>query len=792
MAKENKKQPAKSKEEPLTKVPVQTSAVKFQIPQAALYIFVFVFAAGLYYNTLQNLYAIDDTIVVTDNKFTKKGFGGIKDHFTHDMFEGFFGERGAKLVSGGRYRPLSMTSLAVEYEIVRKMRGDKREVIDEKNIIMTDADPYLNPRLSHGINVLLFALTCLLLYYVLQQVIPGKYSIVTPIGKLGVSFFATLLYAAHPLHTEAVANIKGRDEVMCMLFSLLALLAAIKYVKTQNVVHLVWGVLIYFIAMLSKENAITFFAVIPLTFFFFTKAKTKDYIITLSLYILPIAFFLFLRSQYTHAGLKDESPEILNNPFINAISPFGYNYNDFGIKYGTIIYSFLRYYWLMLFPYTLTHDYYFNQVPYLGFDSPLVWLSILLTVGMVVYALMNLKKKSMAAFAILFFFITFSVASNVLFTVGVIMNERFIYMSSLGFCILLAYLFIQSKDYFKISPNIILGAFLVVLSLYSVKTFSRNKDWKDSFTLFRRDAVRSPNSSKIQTSVGGDLTKAAESNIAGLRDSGMIKKFIRDLNSNVSEEYLNSINALPDSSIRYLLLDSSIAHLNEAIRIYPSHSNAWLLLGNAAYKRYHSAQAQLPVYVNGKVAMLNAIQIYENAARFRVGGYYDANFNLGVVYNETNQPFLAKENLLKAYAAKPEQVECRYLLAQVYAKLNQPDSVEYWLHKGEELRKIDAADYYQVGTGFGKTAHNFEKAIEYLNKAVNANPKVELYYEDLGVAYGLSGRFDEAIATSQKLIQLNPKYPAAYANLMVSYRNKGNKAMADQYEAEFQRLTGQK
>jgi len=211
--------------------------------------------------------------------------------------------------------------------------------------------------------------------------------------------------------------------------------------------------------------------------------------------------------------------------------------------------------------------------------------------------------------------------------------------------------------------------------------------------------------------------------------------------------------------------------LNEAIRIYPTHSNAWLLLGNAVYKRTHKPQDVIP--------------IYEKASAYRVGGYYDANFNLGVVYNENNQPLPAKDNLLKAFAVKPEQVECRYLLAQTYAKLNQPDSVEYWLRRGEELRKIDASDYYQVGTGFGKTAHNFEKAIEYLNKAVAINPKVELYYEDLGVAYGLSGRFDEAIATAQRLIQFNPNYPAAYMNLSVSYRNKGNKALADHNLAKY-------
>jgi Flp pilus assembly protein TadD len=151
-------------------------------------------------------------------------------------------------------------------------------------------------------------------------------------------------------------------------------------------------------------------------------------------------------------------------------------------------------------------------------------------------------------------------------------------------------------------------------------------------------------------------------------------------------------------------------------------------------------------------------------------------------------PLQAKESLLKAYDAKPDQVECRFLLAHVYAKLNQPDSVAYWLSRGEEIRPASAADYYQIGTGFGKSAGNFPLAIEYLQKAVAANPKAELYYEDLGVAYGLSGRFDEAIATALKLVEVNPNYPAAYKNLEVSYMNKGNKALAEQYRKKYEEV----
>jgi tetratricopeptide (TPR) repeat protein len=755
-----KKQATTTLQQPkVTQAPSATQASFIQVPAYVPYLIVFLFSFAIYANTIWNKYAIDDTIVVTDNTFTKKGFGGIKDHFTHDMFEGFFGERGAKLVSGGRYRPLSMVTLSIEYEIMRKIRGDKRDVITDKNIIMTDVDPYLNPYLSHFINILLFSLTCVLLYHLMLYILPAVKS---PLGNLGIAFFIAMLYAGHPIHTEAVANIKGRDEVMCMLFSLLALYAAVKYVKTQNIIHLLWGTVIYFTALLSKENAITFFAVIPLTFYFFTKAKTKDYITTIGAYAVVAGIFLALRSAYTQAGITQDSPEILNNPFLLATG---------SQRFATSVLTFLYYFKLLVLPHPLTHDYYFNQIPYVDVSNGMFLLSFVINAALVIYALINFKKKTLPVYGILFYFITFSVVSNIFFTVGVLMNERFIYMSSLGFCTLLAYLIIQ---YVK-QPKAAIAVLVIILSLYSVKTYTRNDDWVDSFSLFRKDVAVSPNSAKIQTSVGGDLTKAASGNITLYRDSGVLKSIFDDLSQgSKSDAELNAIVNLPDSTIVKMLLDSSIYHLSEAVRIYPTHSNAWLLMGNAMYKRDHKAQDVIP--------------IYEKAAQYRVGGYYDAYFNLGVVYNDANNGLKAKDNLLEAYKMKPEVMEIRFLLAQAYAKMNRPDSVEYWLKRGSELKPADAHDYYLIGTSFGKVGNNLPMAIEYLKKATELNPKVELYYEDLGVAYGLNGQFDEAIATAQKLIALNPQYPAAYLNLSVSYLNKGNKALADEWMRKYKEV----
>ena len=79
----------------------------------ALIIFILPFA--LYISTLGFEYVLDDKIVIVDNQYTKKGFAGIKEIFTTESFQGYFGEQ-KNLLEGGRYRPLSIATFAVEYE----------------------------------------------------------------------------------------------------------------------------------------------------------------------------------------------------------------------------------------------------------------------------------------------------------------------------------------------------------------------------------------------------------------------------------------------------------------------------------------------------------------------------------------------------------------------------------------------------------------------------------------------------------------------------------------------------
>ena len=213
-----------------------------------------VFACFIFYgNTLKLNYAFDDMIVITGNQFTKAGFSGIPDIFTTDLFTGFRG-KDKNMVAGGRYRPLSIVTFAVEYQFFGA-----------------------NPMVSHLINIILLFLTGILLYRVFLQLLvlkgippdPRKWYISVP-------FLATLFFIGHPVHTEAVANIKGRDEILSLLLVLVALKLILDYLAKNKLQNIVLAGTSFFLALLSKENAITFLVIIPMTIWFFTKFSFKD------------------------------------------------------------------------------------------------------------------------------------------------------------------------------------------------------------------------------------------------------------------------------------------------------------------------------------------------------------------------------------------------------------------------------------------------------------------------------------------------------------------------------------
>ena len=182
----------------------------------------------LYGKSINYGYILDDEMVITKNAYVLKGIDGIPDIFKHDTFLGYFQSKdNLYLLQGGRYRPLSLASFALETSVFGANK----------------------PAVSHFINILLYALSGFLLFLVI-------YNLNRTAEKKQVYFrfalLASLLWLLHPIHSECVANIKGRDEILATMGSLAALFASLKFADTGRKRCIVLSSLFFFQGLLSK------------------------------------------------------------------------------------------------------------------------------------------------------------------------------------------------------------------------------------------------------------------------------------------------------------------------------------------------------------------------------------------------------------------------------------------------------------------------------------------------------------------------------------------------------------
>ena len=704
------------------------------------FLLLFLFGALLYVNTIGNEYAVDDTLVITQNKFTQKGFDGIKEIFTTDAFEGFFGERGKTLVAGGRYRPLSIATFAIEIGIFGKNK----------------------PAISHLNNALLYGLTIVAIYAVLLLLFPIKNK---ERWWFSIPFLISLVFAAHPIHTEAIANIKGRDEIMGMLFLMLAIYGAIKYMLSNEMKWLAFMTIAYALALLSKENAITFIAIALLTSYVFLQAKKQQYFKLSLMYAIPTLFFLYIRSSFTGAALSKFTTEIMNDPF---------TFSTFSEKFGTLFYTYIIYLKLLILPHPLTHDYYPYQTPKLELSSMIAIFSILINGFLFFYAVYSVwKRKDFVGYGLLFYFITFSIVSQVFFTIGTPMSERFVFIPSLGIIIALV-LFL--KKVFKTKEKIFLYGIYTVAILFSLKTVSRNLNWKNDFTLFTHDVGVSVNSAKLNMATGGALLDSAKNVSDTLERNKMILEAIQHLNT--------AVEIYGDTSIE-----------SEGKTIHIGYANAYNLLGNAYFMLNKDLE--------------KAERSYKIAAYYQPG-HFDAFQNLVVIYNAAEKWNESIPLLKSLILFKPNDAGFYYKLGDAYQHLMKPDSaivfykeailrdpvieaqanyqmgICYAQQKNDiptamiyfnKAEKLDPAFtpqiLYQIGLTYARYRNDLANGIIFLTQAVEIEPENIHYNEDLGVCLAFSHRPSEAIVYFKKCLKIQPSYQNVIGNMFNAYNELG-------------------
>lgn len=203
-----------------------------------LYLLLFVFAFLLYVNTVPNDYNIDDEIVTKGHRLTSKGIKSIPEIVTSHYYQDESGY-------AYEYRPITLASFAIEHQFLGE-----------------------NPHVSHLINVLIYALSGIILFILLQSLLPNR----SEYFHLTVC----LLFLAHPMHTEVVASIKNRDELLALLFALISWIYAVRFSVKANFFALILSVIFFTAAILSKLSIVNLSLLIPLSVVIFNKPKLAN------------------------------------------------------------------------------------------------------------------------------------------------------------------------------------------------------------------------------------------------------------------------------------------------------------------------------------------------------------------------------------------------------------------------------------------------------------------------------------------------------------------------------------
>ena len=168
--------------------------------KASLKKYLIILAASfvVYGNTISHDFVLDDDVVFRYNRYVQSGLKGVPDILSHGFLHGFNARNDQS------YRPVVLVVFAVEHALFGN-----------------------NPNALHFLNIMYYGLLCCLLYYLLNLLMPQK--------NEWLLLFIVLLYLTHPIHTEVVANIKGRDEILHAIFLVLSLIYSLNYINSKLV-----------------------------------------------------------------------------------------------------------------------------------------------------------------------------------------------------------------------------------------------------------------------------------------------------------------------------------------------------------------------------------------------------------------------------------------------------------------------------------------------------------------------------------------------------------------------------
>jgi protein O-mannosyl-transferase len=424
-----------------------------------------------------------------------------------------------------------------------------------------------HPAGYHWINLLLHLGNVLLVYALARRLLKTFWPPV----------FVAALWAVHPVLTESVTNIIGRVDLLAAMAVLSGLLFYLKSTEAEGARRWMWlGALmaVTFAGVFSKESAVVILGVIVLYELVWWKERKN--LRGLLLGCAAVAPSLLVMWYARSAAIGSTGPAdfpFVDNPLVAA---------DFWTARLTALKVLARYLGLLVWPANLSADYSYAEIP-LAHGAASDWIAWI-AVAAVITAAIVLQRNRVVVFVAGFAALALLPTANLLFPIGTIMAERFLYLPAIAIAIC-AVIALYARP--KVAP----AALCLVIAVFAIRTWVRNADWHDDLSLASATVRTAPSSYKGHASLAAVLYQS----------HGDIDSVIAE-----SQKALAPLEPLPD-------LENYAPPFEQAGTFYLAKGDS-MLTNDAAGRMVAPAQAQ-QAYQRARAVLQHCRRIVEAYSR---------------------------------------------------------------------------------------------------------------------------------------------------------------------------------
>ncbi|MBP1750073.1 MAG: repeat-containing protein [Deltaproteobacteria bacterium] len=689
----------------------------------------------VYFNALLNGFVYDDTYQVLRNPWIRD-ISNIPEIFSTSVWS-FLKES----IHTNYYRPVMHMLYMFNYYIFG-----------------------LNPWGFHLVNILFHIGTSLVIFLIALRLF-REYHPSSPRSILSPSLFAALLFAAHPIHTEAVTWVAGLPDISFALFSLLSFYFYMRYkegLKSGYALSLVS----FSIAVLCKEPALTLPFILAAYDWTFRKGNVP---------------FIQLFKRYIPYGVVAGIYLVVRFSVLGGVAPIK-SYSELTIPqlFINIFPLFSRYVQKLLFPINLNVWEVFLPIASLLEIRGI--LSLAITSVFVLFCVVAYKNDRRVFLFLLLIVIPLLPAFYIKGIGGSLFAERYLYLPSFGFTLLSAHLLAWARSKMPRAALGITSAFIALAALYSIGTVSRNTVWKENYTLFADAVKKSPEGIEARNELGNALVGKRRFDEAIQQFEMVLRlKPNEDAHNNLGNIYLNK----GDSG-------KAIGHFQAALKLNPNFSEALSNLAVAqgskdatdeAIRNFQIVLDRNPsdaaVHSNMGDVYLKKGMVDEAIEHFQSALKLDQNLaevhdQLGVAYYKQGRLNEAIQEYTTFLRLRPDNPITQKNLGDAYYDQGRLDKAAEEYRRAIRLRPSFALAHESLGNVFLRQNRFDDAAYEYL-AAIRLKPDLPQSHSNLGSIYLSQGQLDNALKEYQTALRINPALADLYFNLGIVYMKKGLK-----------------